>query len=208
VKLFLGIGASGALLGGLYAGDALTAGTVYDVPIEQAYGELASMPVPDALVPAAAGIDATEVDARRADGAIDWRFRVRGEEVARFTARLSPEGPGRTRVRIDYVAGEPATPELRHLTGATLTRDFARIAMREQVEAQLERRPVDRERIANALARHAADHPEQVKEYGQAIGHMTSDLYRQANENAKAVGVYDQSAVGTPGGWGPPPANQ
>ncbi len=44
MKLLAGIGALGLLGGGLYASDALTAGTVYDKPYAKAYADLADMP--------------------------------------------------------------------------------------------------------------------------------------------------------------------
>ncbi|HEX8585100.1 MAG TPA: hypothetical protein VF680_11895 [Allosphingosinicella sp.] len=187
MKGLLGVGGSGMLLAGLYAGDALTAGQVYDVPLEQAFSELSAMPVPDALTHAAIAADTPDVAVRRSAGAIDWQFQVRGQNVAAFTARLSAEGPKRTRVRIEYTPGEPATPELRQLTSASLVRELARLAMSEQVDAQLERRPVDQQAIVDALARHAAAHPEQVQDFGRATGEMALGLYQQANENSRGV---------------------
>ena len=175
------------LLGGLYASDALTRGQVYDVPLDQAYGELASMPVPPALVQATTGTDGTEIEVRRSPQSIGWHFKVRGQEVAVFSARLSAEGPNKTRVIIDYSPGEPLSPELARLTSATLTRDLARIAMSEQVEAHLEHRPVDEREIADALAQHAAAHPEQVREFGLAVGGMMKDLRRQIDENSPEI---------------------
>jgi hypothetical protein len=175
------------LLGGLYASDALTTGRVYDIPLEQAYSELASMEVPGPLLGATAGVYATSVSVRRLPQAISWQFQVGGVDVASFTARLSPEAPGRTRVRVEYTPGEPLPPELQQLTSATLTRDFARIAMSEQVDAQLEHRPVDEVEMAHAMARHAAAHPEQVQEYRQAAAETVAGLYRQANENAEGI---------------------
>jgi hypothetical protein len=180
------------LLAGLYAGDALTSGQVYDVPLEQAYSELSTMPVPNALMQAGAGIYAPTVAVGRSFQAIDWQFQVRGRNVATFVARLSPEGPGHTRVRVEYFPGEPSSPELRHLTSASLVRELARLAMSEQVDAQLERRPVDEDAIARALARHAAAHPEQVQEYGQAMGEMILGLHRQANEAGREAAATNQ----------------
>lgn len=187
MKVLLGVGGSGMLLGGLYASDALTSGHVYDIPLAQAYGELSTMPVPGVFMQAATGTGAPEVSIRRSAQAIDWQFQVHGQSVATFTARLSPEGPDRTRVRVEYTLGEPLSPELRHLTSATLVRELARIAMTEQVEAQLEDRPVDQDRIADALARHAAAHPEQVQDFEHAMGDMVMGLHRQVNETSREM---------------------
>jgi hypothetical protein len=185
VKVLVGAGGSGLLLAGLYAGDALTAGEVYDVPLEQAYGELSAMRVPAALMQVRAGVHAPEVAVRQSFPVIDWHFQLDGRDVATFTARLSPEGPGRTRVRVEYTPGEASAPELIHLTSAGLVRDLARLTMSEQIDAQLERRPVDDDRAIEALARHAAAHPKQIREFEQAMGEMAAGLYRQANETAR-----------------------
>jgi hypothetical protein len=175
------------LLGGLYASDALTSGQVYDVPLAQAYSELSTMPVPRVFMQAATGSGAPAISIRRSAQAIDWQFKVRGQVVATFTAHLSAVGPDRTRVRIEYARGEPLSPELRHLSSASLVRELARLAMTEQVEAQLEDRPVDQDRIADALARHAAAHPEQIQEFERAMGEMVLGLHRQVNETSREV---------------------
>ena len=185
MKILIGVGGSGMLLGSLYATDALTAGQVYDVPLEQAYSELSSMPLPETLVRSTGGAEPASVAVERSPRAIDWRFQVAGQEVAVFTASLSPEGADRTRVRIAYTAAEPPSPELGQLTSTALVRDLARIAMTEQVSAELEDRPVDRDRIVDALARHAAAHPEQVHEFSRGAGQMVAGLRGQIYENSK-----------------------
>jgi len=185
MKVLVGVGGSSMLLAGLYTGDALTSGEVYDLPLEQAYSELSAMTVPAELMQAGTGIYAPAVAVREAFPVIDWQFRVRGRDVATFTARLSPAGPGRTRVRVEYTPGEPSTAALGHFTSANLVREMARLAMSEQVDALLERRPVDRDAIADAFARHAAAHPEQMREFEQAMGEMVADLHRQANETSR-----------------------
>ena len=183
MNLSIGLAGSALLVGGLYATDALAPGRTYDIPLEQAFDELSSMPVPDGLAATGAGA-APAVVVERTPSAIHWQFRVRGQDVALFTARLTPEGAGRTRVRIEYSPREPSSPELRRLASAGLVREFARLEMSEHVEARLERRPVDRTEVAAALADHIAANPEQVREYGRAMGEMVADLHRQINENA------------------------
>jgi hypothetical protein len=209
VKIIIGIGGSGMLLGSLYASDALTAGRVYDIPLQQAYSELSTMPVPDPLLQATTANGATSVAIRRSAEAIDWQFEVRGRNVATFTVRLSAESADRTRVRIEYTPGEPLSPELGHLTSAALIRDLARIAMSEQVEAQLEHRPFDQNEIVDALARHAASHPEQVREYGVAVGEMLVGMRRQIDENSRGLSTAgaDEIQPSLPPGFDQPPVD-
>jgi hypothetical protein len=71
------------------------------------------------------------------------------------------------------------------MTSAALTRDFARIAMSEQVEARLERRPISHDEVVDALARHAAANPKQVEDYGRAMAEMAAGLHRQASETMR-----------------------
>jgi hypothetical protein len=174
------------LLGGLYAGGALTSGQVYDVPITQAYSELAAMPLPPMLAQVTGGSNAATVDVRRTPDSIGWHFHLRGQEMSVFTAKLSPEGPGRTRVRVSYEPGNALSPELGQLTSTRLMRDLAEITMSEQVDAHLEHRPFDQSEAMHAMAVHLTDNPEIVQEYGQAVGGMFREINRQA---ADAAGV-------------------
>jgi hypothetical protein len=203
MKILLALGGSGLLLGGLYASGAPAPGRIYDMPYEQAYAELSSMPVPGALIGTDSGSGAPSVVIRRSPRSIGWQFQVGGHDVALFTVRLSPEGPDRTRVRVEYSPGEDLSPELRHLSSAGLIRELARLAMSEQVEAQLEHRPVDQDRIVEALARHAAAHPEQIREFEGALGQTVAGLHRQVNENAP-----EGSASAAAGSWDPAPAER
>ena len=83
MKLLAGLGALGMLGGGLYASDAFTPGTIYDKPYEQAYAELADMP----LLPvtgASEGGSGSMVVERKA-GSIGWRISMGPVDVGRFT---------------------------------------------------------------------------------------------------------------------------
>lgn len=184
MKILLGVSGSGVLLGGLYAGGAFTPGQVYDVPIAQAYSELATMPLPPMLAQATGGSDAVKVDTRRLPGSIEWHFRVGDEEVSLFTARLTAEGPRRTRIRISYEPGKPLSPEIGRLTSTRLMRDLAEITMSEQVDAQLENRPFDQSEAMHAMAVHITEHPEIMQEYGHAVNGMFKEVNRQAADAA------------------------
>ena len=195
MKLLIGVSGSGVLLGGLYAGGALSSGQVYDMPITQVYSELAAMPMPPMLAQVTAGSDAATVEVRRSPDSIGWHFHMRGQQVSVFTARLSAEGPGQTRVRVSYEPGKALSPELGQLTSTRLMRDLAEITMREQVDAHLEHRPFDQSEAMHAMAVHVTDHPEIVEEYGQAVGGMFQEVNRRA---ADAAGV--STVPGPPAG--------
>jgi len=188
VKLLIGMGGSGMLLGGLYAGDALTPGQIYDKPFAQAYSELAAMPVPVELVTAMSGSDSTTVDVHCTPDAIGWHFMISGHEVSVFTARLNAHDASRTRVRVSYAPGADISPEIERLTSTALARSLAEIVMSDQVEAELEDRPLDRGATLHKLARHVSDHPEQVRQYGQEVGNIIKDFGNQAALAASASG--------------------
>lgn len=183
MKLLAGMGALGMLGGGLYATDSLTAGTVYDKPYEQAYAELAEMPLLPISGGPQPGSGSTVVE--RGAGTIGWRIAVGQVEVGRFTARLSPVGTDRTRVLIDFAATPIASSDDPILSSELMT-NFARLAMVEQVDARLENRSPDIREIHMSAARHLQAHPDQLKQFGTAV----QSQFRQVDEMLRD----DQSA--------------
>lgn len=180
MKLLAGIGALGMLGGGLYASDALTAGTVYDKPYEQAYTELATMPL--LPVTGATEGDSGSMVVERGAGTIGWRVSLANVELGRLTARLSPVGTDRTRVLLDFKASTPPEAGKEPILSSDLMRDFARLALVEQVDARLEDRAPDMQEIHMAAARHLQAHPEQVKQFGTAV----QTQFRQVDEMLRA----------------------
>ena len=183
VKLLAGIGALGMLGGGLYATDSLTAGTVYDKPYDQAYSELASMPLLSVTGPSSDGTGGMVVE--RSAGAIGWRIAVGAVEVGRFTARLSPVGANRTRVIIDFAATPVISSENPLLTSELMT-SFARLAMVEQVDARLENRAPDMHEIHLASARHLQANPAQLKDFGGALQAQFKQVEKRLKEDSVA----------------------
>ena len=166
MKLLIGTGLIGLLTGGLYATDALTAGTVYDKPYDQAYSELAAMPLLAVTGGSENGAGSTLVE--QGAGSIGWRVAVGTVEVGRFTARLSPVSANRTRVLVDFAA-TPAESSANPILSSELMTNFARLAMVEQVDARLENRAPDMREIHNAAARHLQANPEQLRAFGGAV---------------------------------------
>lgn len=188
-----------AAAGGLYATDALTAGEVYDLPFEQAYAELSSMPLPAEVIQVSAAGIGRDVQMRRDASAISWLFLARGEQAARFTATLSREAPGRTRVVVDYEPGPAVPHSLSRLTDTALMRKLAAAAMAEQVDSRLERRPFEQSGFMRRTADHLQNNPDELRAYGEAVGGMMTDLAGQvaANANASVPAAYEPP-VGQP----------
>ena len=176
--------------GGLYAADSLTAGTVYDKPFDQAYAELADMP----LLPAAGAADpgSGSMVVERGAGSIGWRIAIGTVEVGRFTARLSPVGADRTRVMIDFEATPILSSENPILTSELMT-NFARLAMVEQVDARLENRAPDLHEIHMASARHLQANPAQLKDFGGALQAQFKQVEKRLKEDSMSSAEWDKT---------------
>ena len=176
--------------GGLYATDSLTAGTVYDKPFDQAYAELADMP----LLPAAGAADpgSGSMVVERGAGSIGWRIAIGTVEVGRFTARLSPVGADRTRVMIDFEATPRLSSENPILTSELMT-NFARLAMVEQVDARLENRAPDLHEIHMASARHLQANPAQLKDFGGALQAQFKQVEKRLKEDSMSSAEWDKT---------------
>ena len=176
--------------GGLYATDSLTAGTVYDKPFDQAYAELADMP----LLPAAGAADpgSGSMVVERGAGSIGWRIAIGTVEVGRFTARLSPVGADRTRVMIDFEATPILSSENPILTSELMT-NFARLAMVEQVDARLENRAPDLHEIHMASARHLQANPAQLKDFGGALQAQFKQVEKRLKEDSMSSAEWDKT---------------
>ena len=176
--------------GGLYANDSLTAGTVYDKPFDQAYAELADMP----LLPAAGAADpgSGSMVVERGAGSIGWRIAIGTVEVGRFTARLSPVGADRTRVMIDFEATPILSSENPILTSELMT-NFARLAMVEQVDARLENRAPDLHEIHMASARHLQANPAQLKDFGGALQAQFKQVEKRLKEDSMSSAEWDKT---------------
>ena len=167
MKILAGIGALGMLGGGLYATDALTAGTVYDKPYEQAYAELAEMPLLPATGTSVDGSGSITVErGAGADQLADFAWHGRGRPLYRAANQVGAHErscAGGVRRATPMVDGPNA------ILQSELMTEFARLAMVEQVEARMENRPPDLREVHLAAARHIQAHPEQVKAFATAV---------------------------------------
>lgn len=178
-----------AVAGGLYASDALTRGEVYPLSYDQAFAELSSMPLPAEVTQMSVRSVGSQVEVRTEGSVIAWHFMADGRETGRFTATLSPEGEGKTRVIVDFVSGSHKPEGMLRISDTALMRKLAAAALAEQVDSQLERRPFEQSGFMQRAAEHLQNNPEQLKEYGEAVGQTMNDLYSQARENAEASSV-------------------
>jgi hypothetical protein len=183
LKLLAVIGGSGVLVSGLYAGGAIGAGQVYDLPLATVKSELVAMPLSSDLLNLSA---ASTVDVETQDGSVRWEIMRGDQEVATFVAHLRPARSGKTRVTVDYIAA--SDPKLQdRLSSTAFLRNFAQSTFEEQVDARLEGRPYDQAAAMRAFAEHTRNHPEDVREMGMAVGGMFAEVNKQAGRTRGEV---------------------
>lgn len=160
---------AGVVAGGLHVSGVLETGQVYAKPFDQAYAELASMPMPPTMRQAAG---AGDVEVRRTVSSIEWHIRRKDADLYVFTANLSAPDAYHTRVKVNFAVGDALDDQSRRLIGSDYMTSTARLAMTEQLAAELEDRSFDINRFGQKLAVHAQGHPEEMRAFGNEIREM------------------------------------
>jgi len=174
------IGASGLAVGGLYAGGAFDRGEVYNVSIADARMRLEMMELPPGVFNAAGGSTVTESE----DGnTFTWKVKAGTNTIAVFTALLKDEGALKTRVTLDYSRGEGADDWSERLLSTNFMRSYTETSFHEFVDAAIENRKPDERQAMQEFAAHAAAHPEDIRELGQA----TEGIFQEVAEQLKDV---------------------
>ncbi len=94
---------------------------------------------------------------------VSWSFAIGNVSMAHLTADLTAEG-AKTRVKLNFEINDTALGEATSQTPHTvgLFKALGEIAMYEQVDATLEKRPFDRQKIGNAFIGYAMTHPQEM----------------------------------------------
>lgn len=124
------------------------------------------------------------VSVRHLDRAIEWHFMTQGNDWAVFTATLSPTDATHTRVKIDFRTGEAMDPQSSRLIATPYMSNMARLAMSEQVAAELGDRPFNRMRFGQLMAGYQAANPQAMQQLGGALGDMMNETAEQVRLNA------------------------
>ena len=174
------IAASGVTVGGLYAGGAFDRGEVYNVPIAEARMRLEMMELPQAMFNAAGGSSAS--DSEQGD-TYTWKVMVGSEKAAVFTAHLKAEGSSQTRVTLDYTRPKSKDVWSERLLSTNFMRTYTETSFHEYVDAAIENRRPDQRQAMQDFAAHAAAHPEDIRELGQA----TEGIFMEVAEQMKSI---------------------
>lgn len=175
MKLLAVMAGAGVVAGGVQYSGVLDRGAVYAKPYSVVHAELVSMPVPAEARSFVGG----EVRMSQAPGTIKWHFHNRQGEIAVFSAHLTREDVRSTRVKVDFALREAVDDTSATLLSTDFMRSTARSAMAEQLDARLSGRAYDNARMGEIFAEHLQDHPEELEQYGHAIGKMYEGVAEQ-----------------------------
>ncbi len=173
----MGAGALASLGGGAYISGALDGGEVYNMSAEQVASQLEHMALPQDLESSMDSMEGTQVNvSRKGKESVTWTFTLSGLDIAEFTAKLSEEGPGKTRVNVSFEIPENGADELVKDTPAAtlLVKAVAEIAMMEQLDATLEKRKYDSKKVGNTIAAYAMTHPAEVMAFSASMSKFTA----------------------------------
>lgn len=174
-EIMMGLAATGMVGGGVWYSGALGGGEFYPVAPSDVAHELAIMDLPDEVGQALDGNDLVRLrTTRKGNEEVRWDVLLNNVPIAHFVAELEA-AEGGTNVTVDF---ELADSDLAKAAGketplsTELVQTLTEIALAEQVDATLEKREFDRERVANAAATWIATHPGATMAYGMKMQAM------------------------------------
>ena len=189
LKTFLITSGLVATTGGLYAGGVFNRGEVYPLTMEQVRDELAAMPFPREAV-FSSGASSATVDVDTTANTVSWQLSVGGRHAATFRAIMKPVSGG-TRVRLDHQLGEVISPA-DELTSTSFMQSYADANFAERVDAQLEGRSHDPAAAAQVFAKDIDDNPEKVRELGESIRKMHSQIGETFKETSESSATFER----------------
>jgi len=180
----------------------LDTGNLYAKPVAVAYAELAATPIPPMIASAFPGTAASVV--RKGDS-IEWHFASAEGDVLVFTAFLASEDPQHTRITVDARPG-PALDRQNRLLANPFMVTTARLAMAEQVAAELEDRAFDKRRFGHLLSTYFATHPAELGQYAETLHQLMIDVGNQANGMTGPRPPGERQTYGGDGSGSPDPS--
>lgn len=172
------------------ASDVFTPGSVYDKPFVEAYDDLSRMKLLPLLGQSAPyGVKRPDIAAMtltRTSDSLNWRIAIGPNQVAHFTARLTPIDGSRTRV---FLSIRPAATEKTNAVQAdedsAMIVELARVVMTEQVDARLEDRAPDTRAMALAMARYITTDQDNLRTFGEGVEESMNGVASHLKESMK-----------------------
>lgn len=158
MKIVLFAGIAAIVAGGVYLHGPLRDGETYDRSIDEAYESVRNMPMPKTFSRIVDRVPGGSIRRDFVDRqSITWTFMAKGKEGSVFKVEFTPvETPGQVYVSTSYTALDHAN--LLYDGSDPLMGDpdlfdkLARVALREQVDSRLERRPYNNKPAADVMA--------------------------------------------------------
>ncbi|HEX2764686.1 MAG TPA: hypothetical protein VHM92_12700 [Allosphingosinicella sp.] len=153
-------------------------GTVYSVPVEQAYSKLASLEMDPSLQSLVTASDELTLSTEAVPNqAVVWKFLTKGDPVGEVRADLSASGPGKTRIKVSFHLAEagPLKHHAEFVNQQELISSYININLEEQIGATLEGRPFDESKVGQAMAQYALSHPQAMMKFGYDMSRMEHD---------------------------------
>lgn len=169
-------------------------GEYYEIAPAEVSSDLAAMRIPADFSERSGGvaIEALSADTKQ----VHWALSMDGNPVADVYANLSPTGDG-TRVSIDFAMREGGGAErLEKILpmGTEFFADMAELALTEQIDATLDRRPFDKDKFAGALVGYAAANPGEIVKFQQNVQKEAMSNMKEFDQSAGSDSGFDDSA--------------
>lgn len=117
-------------------------GEVYPVAPLEAYQTLTGVGTTNITpLPGALSEMNVEFEAVPADNAVQWIFSHKGDDIARFIAKVTPEGDTSSNVALHYVEGDAPDENWRNGQARTLIQAQIQRLVIEAIDSQMEKRP-------------------------------------------------------------------
>lgn len=145
------LGAAALLLAGC-------GGEEYPVPADQAYATLAAVGTPTGLDPMPLGLEEVGVrfETLPSKNAVQWHFSHDGDDLARITAKVEPNGDKASNVSLEFVQGSAPDENWRNGEVRRLIKNEVKKLVVEAVDSKMENRPFNMALRANVSAATAA----------------------------------------------------
>jgi hypothetical protein len=192
-EAMMGAAATSMIGGGAYMTGAFNGGEVYNMPIEQVFAELESMELPVEMQDGFAAQPGTDIRvSRQDDKSITWEFTVEGHELATFRADMEKVDQDHTRVIVHFSVQDPGLDEHEEHMADTLNAEpffveVGEIAFAEQIDATLEKRPFDTNKVGMEVMSYVAAHPEDIAHFQSTFQNLAMSGFNMAEQMTEGM---------------------
>lgn len=144
--------------GGMYMHGPLKTSETYPRPAAEAAYVLETLQLPQAVTGMMSSVPKASTTREFIPGkSISWSFHARGGQVARFIAEMDPVDETHTRISssLKMMGDSEKLMQTEYMPMAKQFSVVGRVAMREQLDSRMEKRPFNKEIVTKAMAGYA-----------------------------------------------------